>query len=108
LPAPTAELSLDDLDNAVSALTSAGAGSGSVSNTKDVSRGFVVVVRDGTSAMGLVVDELLGQEEVVVKPVSDVFAYHKAISGATISGDGQVHMILDVPFLLKELSGHIR
>lgn len=106
LPEPTAELSLDDLENAVTTVTTVGTAAPVVA--KDASRGFVVVVRDGTSAMGLVVDELLGQEEVVVKPVSDVFAYHKAISGATISGDGQVHMILDVPFLLKELSGNGR
>lgn len=66
---------------------------------------FVVVVREGSSAMGLVVDELLGQEEVVVKPVTQMFEYHKAISGATITGDGKVHMILDVPTMLKDLSG---
>ncbi|MFN7162939.1 MAG: chemotaxis protein CheA [Pseudomonadota bacterium] len=66
---------------------------------------FVVVVRDGSSAMGLVVDELLGQEEVVVKPVTQMFEFHKAISGATITGDGKVHMILDVPTMLKDLAG---
>ncbi|MFZ2587062.1 MAG: chemotaxis protein CheA [Alphaproteobacteria bacterium] len=101
MPNPSAELSLDDLENAVSAHTVAAV----AKPNKHASRGFVVVVRDGTSSMGLVVDELLGQEEVVVKPVSDVFEYNRAISGATITGDGKVHMILDVPFLLKELSG---
>ena len=69
------------------------------------SKGFVVVVREGSSSMGLVVDALLGQEEVVVKPVTGMFEYNKAISGATITGDGKVHMILDVPYLMKELSG---
>lgn len=68
--------------------------------------GFVVVVREGSNAMGLVVDALLGQEEVVVKPVTGMFEYNKAISGATITGDGKVHMILDVPYLMKELSGN--
>lgn len=68
-------------------------------------KGFVVVVREGSGAMGLVVDELLGQEEVVVKPVTGMFEYNKAVSGATITGDGKVHMILDVPYLMKELSG---
>lgn len=71
----------------------------------DGARGFVVVVREGSGAMGLVVDALLGQEEVVVKPVTGMFEYNKAISGATITGDGKVHMILDVPYLMKELSG---
>lgn len=67
--------------------------------------GFVVVVREGSSSMGLVVDALLGQEEVVVKQVTGMFEYNKAISGATITGDGKVHMILDVPYLMKQLSG---
>jgi two-component system chemotaxis sensor kinase CheA len=69
------------------------------------SKGFVVVVREANRAVGLVVDQLLGQEEAVVKPVSGLFDYNKAISGATIMGDGHVNMILDVPFLLKELVG---
>lgn len=68
-------------------------------------QGFVVVVREASASMGLVVDELLGQEEVVIKQVTNAFDYNKAISGATITGDGRVHMILDVPFLLKDLSG---
>jgi two-component system chemotaxis sensor kinase CheA len=67
-------------------------------------KGFVVVVRDGSNSMGLVVDQLLGQEEAVVKPVTDVFEFNDAISGATITGDGTVHMILDVPFMLKNMS----
>mgnify|MGYP001179636221 CR=1 FL=1 len=64
----------------------------------------IVVVRDGTNTMGLVVDELLGQEEAVVKPVTDLFEFHDAVSGATITGDGSVHMILDIPYMLKNLS----
>jgi two-component system chemotaxis sensor kinase CheA len=68
-------------------------------------KGFVVVVREGGGSMGLVVDELLGQEEVVVKSVASMFDYHRAIAGATITGDGKVHMILDVPYLIKDLSG---
>ena len=69
------------------------------------SGGFVVVVRESSTSMGLVVDALLGQEEVVVKQVTGMFEYNKAISGATITGDGKVHMILDVPYLMKQLSG---
>lgn len=102
LPPPLASMSLDDLD-AISRANSV-AMPAAAKSKKPATSGFVVVVRDGNSAMGLVVDALLGQEEVVVKPVSDVFAYNKAISGATITGDGKVHMILDVPFLLKDLS----
>ena len=65
---------------------------------------FIVVIREGNSAMGVVVDKLIGQEEAVVKPVTELFAYNKAISGATIMGDGTVHMILDVPFLMKSIA----
>jgi two-component system chemotaxis sensor kinase CheA len=73
----------------------------------NIQKGFVVVVREGSGSMGLVVDALLGQEEVVVKPVTGMFEFNKAISGATITGDGKVHMILDVPYLMKDLSGTI-
>ena len=62
---------------------------------------YVIVVREGRHSLGVVVDALVGQEEAVVKPISETFAYNKAISGATITGDGSVHMILDVPYLIK-------
>ena len=92
-------LSLDDLEQAVAMAVPEDV------RREKANRGFVVVVRDGTNSMGLVVDELLGQEEVVVKPVTDMFEYNKAVSGATISGDGKVHMILDVPYMVKNMSG---
>jgi two-component system chemotaxis sensor kinase CheA len=63
----------------------------------------IIVVRDGGLSMGLIVDDLLGQEEAVVKPLTSMFDYHPAISGATITGDGHVHMILDVAFLMRDL-----
>jgi two-component system chemotaxis sensor kinase CheA len=97
--APSPNISLEDLDQ-VSRIHAPQA----LQNAKPTSA-FVVVVREGSNAMGLVVDELLGQEEVVVKPVTQMFEYHKAISGATITGDGKVHMILDVPTMLKDLAG---
>jgi len=101
---PRDDLSLDDLENAVQ-LATQGAAAAESSGKARPDGGFVVVVRDGSSAMGLVVDALLGQEEVVVKPVTSMFEFNKAISGATITGEGKVHMILDVPYLLKDLSG---
>lgn len=98
---PQEDLTLDDLEKVVTAHT-VKAPEG-VKKAKPNSA-YVVIVRDGSSAMGLVVDALLGQEEVVVKPVTDAFEYNKSISGATITGDGKVHMILDVPSLLKGLA----
>jgi two-component system, chemotaxis family, sensor kinase CheA len=98
---PSDNLSLDDLDRVTHVQGPAALGRAKPDSA------FVVVVRDGSNALGLVVDELLGQEEVVVKPVTQMFEFHKAVSGATITGDGKVHMILDVPFMLKDLSGTI-
>jgi two-component system chemotaxis sensor kinase CheA len=96
-------LSLDDLDAAVMASTPT-VPTGPTAPKKTKTHGFVVVVREGSHAMGLVVDQLIGQEEAVVKPVTEVFTYHPALAGATITGDGAVHMILDVPTILKQLS----
>ena len=66
--------------------------------------GYIVIVREGTMSIGVVVDQLVGQEEAVVKSITEMFDYNPAISGATITGDGTVHMILDVSFLMRDLS----
>lgn len=66
--------------------------------------GYIVIVREGTMSIGVVVDQLIGQEEAVVKSITEMFEYNPAISGATITGDGTVHMILDVSFLMRDLS----
>lgn len=65
---------------------------------------YVVVVKEGNHSLGVVVDDLIGQEEAVIKALGTDFEYHKSISGATITGDGTVHMILDIPYLIKEMS----
>ncbi|MDJ0990404.1 MAG: Hpt domain-containing protein [Desulfobacterales bacterium] len=59
-------------------------------------RAFVVVVSTGLKRVGLVVDELLGQEEVVIKPLEDYLQERSGFSGATILGDGRISLILDV------------
>ncbi len=66
------------------------------SSTKDPDRAFVVVVNTGLQAVGLVVDELIGQEEVVIKPLVDYLQEKSGFSGATILGDGRISLILDV------------
>jgi len=63
--------------------------------------GHVVVVNVGTQHVGFVVDQLLGQEEVVIKPLGAMLQGTKGIAGATITGDGHIALILDVPGLLK-------
>jgi two-component system chemotaxis sensor kinase CheA len=57
---------------------------------------YVVVVYRGRKFLGLMVDELLGQEEVVVKPLGRFVDRVPGISGATIMGDGSIALILDV------------
>ena len=64
------------------------------------SRENVVVVQYAGQKAGLVVDELLGEFQTVIKPLSKVFQMLKGVSGATILGDGQVAVILDVPALI--------
>ena len=76
-----------------------------VTTIEDVEdHGYVIVVKEGNSSMGVVTEKLIGQEEAVVKPITEMFDYNPAISGATISGDGIVHMILDIPFMIKEIT----
>ncbi len=68
---------------------------------QDLEKFFVVVVRTGMQSVGLVVDELLGQEEVVIKPLADYLRLDSGFSGATILGNGGISLILDIPELLK-------
>ncbi|WP_126453816.1 chemotaxis protein CheA [Sulfuriflexus mobilis] len=63
--------------------------------------GHVVIVGVGTQRVGFVVDELLGQEEVVIKPLGKMIQGTDGLAGATITGDGNIALILDVPGLLK-------
>lgn len=61
----------------------------------------VVVVTVGSVKVGLVVDKLIGQEEVVIKPLGKMLHGTLGMAGATITGDGSIAIILDVPGLIK-------
>jgi two-component system chemotaxis sensor kinase CheA len=61
----------------------------------------VVVVTVGSIRVGLVVDKLIGQEEVVIKPLGKMLHGTMGMAGATITGDGSIAIILDVPGLIK-------
>ena len=63
--------------------------------------GHVVVVQAGNQRVGFVVDHLIGQEEVVIKPLGALLQGLPGMAGATITGDGGIALILDVPSLLK-------
>jgi two-component system chemotaxis sensor kinase CheA len=60
----------------------------------------VVIVKKGDNRAGLVVDELIGQQEIVIKSMGKFIKKSKIISGATILGDGEVALILDANALL--------
>ncbi len=64
--------------------------------------GHVVVVQAGTQRVGFVVDQLIGQEEVVIKPLGALLHGIDGLSGATITGDGRIAIILDIPGLMKK------
>ncbi len=61
---------------------------------------IVVIIQKGDKKAGLVVDELIGQQEIVIKTLGKCLNNNKLLSGATILGDGEVALILDVNTLL--------
>ena len=62
----------------------------------------VVVVQYGSHKAGLVVDDLMGEFQTVIKPLGKMFSRVKGISGSTILGTGAVALILDVPSLIQQ------
>ena len=64
-------------------------------------RGHVVIVSLGTQRIGFVVDQLIGQEEVVIKPLGRMLQGTPGLAGATITGDGRIALILDVPSMVR-------
>ncbi|MGL5048052.1 MAG: chemotaxis protein CheA [Shewanella sp.] len=67
----------------------------------DKNHGHVVIVQLGMMQIGFVVDALIGQEEVVIKPLGAMLHGTPGMAGATITSDGGIALILDVPGLLK-------
>lgn len=63
--------------------------------------GHIVIVQIGNQQVGFVVDSLIGQEEVVIKPLDALLQGTPGMAGATITSDGGIALILDVPNLLK-------
>ncbi|TMP10353.1 chemotaxis protein CheA [Pseudoalteromonas sp. S3178] len=68
-------------------------------------QGHVVIVQIGTQQVGFVVDSLIGQEEVVIKPLDALLQGTPGMAGATITSDGGIALILDVPSMLKHYAG---
>jgi two-component system, chemotaxis family, sensor kinase CheA len=66
---------------------------------------YVVVVGMGERHVGVIVDRLRSQEEVVIKSMGDYLSEIKGVAGATITGEGKVVLILDIPELVQSLRG---
>jgi two-component system, chemotaxis family, sensor kinase CheA len=65
---------------------------------------FVVVIDAGTRRFGLAVDNLVGEEELVIKALEDELLTSPLVSGASILGDGTVVLILNVPVVVSRLA----
>ncbi|WP_426370390.1 chemotaxis protein CheA [Pseudocolwellia sp. HL-MZ7] len=69
--------------------------------TKEVDGSLLVVVEAEDQKIGLMVDDLLAQQQVVIKSLNENYQQVEGISGATILGDGSVAMILDIPGIIQ-------
>ena len=69
--------------------------------TRVLHEGLVVVAEGDGRRIGLFVDDLLGQQQVVIKSLQANYGHIDGVSGATILGDGSVALILDVPGLIR-------
>jgi two-component system chemotaxis sensor kinase CheA len=73
--------------------------------TEEPAKGLVVIVEHEGRLAALFVDELLGQQQVVIKSLETHFQKMDGIAGATILGDGRVALILDVPGVIALAGG---
>jgi two-component system chemotaxis sensor kinase CheA len=62
---------------------------------------YIVIVGSQEKKIGVMVDALIGEEDVVIKPLRDQFTNSPGIAGASILGDGSVSLIIDVSQLLE-------
>ncbi|MFM2482653.1 chemotaxis protein CheW [Celerinatantimonas sp. YJH-8] len=69
--------------------------------------GHVVIVQVNTQQVGFVVDSLIGQEEVVIKALDQLLHGTPGMAGATITSDGRIALILDIPSLLKRYARRV-
>lgn len=77
-----------------------------IPNKRQEHRENIAVVRYGHQRAGLIVDELLGEFQTVIKPLGVLFTHLNTINGSTILGSGEVALILDVPGLIDHVLAH--
>lgn len=73
-------------------------------NSTELANGLLVVVEGEGQKVGLLVDDLLAQQQVVIKSLESNYKRVEGVSGATILGDGSVSLILDIPGLIRKAS----
>jgi two-component system chemotaxis sensor kinase CheA len=71
------------------------------SRAQAVEEGLIVIVEGDGRRVGLFVDDLLGQQQVVIKSLETNYGQVDGVSGATILGDGSVALILDLPGIIR-------
>lgn len=71
----------------------------------EATQGLLVIIKDARKKIALLVDDILGQEQVVTKSLKENYRQVEGIAGATILGDGNVALILDIPTLIQMASG---
>lgn len=70
---------------------------------KDPSEALIMVVEDGKGAFGLMVDELMHRQQVVIKNIRERFSTLRGVSGGTILGNGQIGFILDTEEIIRQV-----
>jgi two-component system, chemotaxis family, sensor kinase CheA len=78
---------------------------GTSGGTSDLTDGILVMAESKGRRIALLVDEILGQQQVVIKSLGQRFSQVKGVSGGAILGDGRVSLILDVEGLIQSVSG---
>lgn len=71
-------------------------------NITKLDEGIIVVVEDNTNTICLFADELLGEQQVVVKPIPSYIRKSKGLAGCTILGDGSISLIMDIGGILED------
>ncbi len=65
---------------------------------------IVVMISDGREIIGLTVDELMGDEELVIQPLGEALQHVRVVNGAAVLGDGRLALIVDVGILIRTVS----
>ncbi|MCX8022103.1 MAG: chemotaxis protein CheA [Syntrophorhabdaceae bacterium] len=78
-----------------------GNGNTGVKEEGDIGEGYLVICRISDKTIGVKVKSVIGQEEVVIKPLGEFMGNVNGIGGATIRGDGKVILILDIPAMIS-------